>query len=127
METSKLDMSLAAEIPLTGAIGSPVRIDFINEFGPTGAWAPLDTVVLTNTTQLYFDVSMFRQPTRLYRLAAGPSNTAPASMVLIPAGSFTLGNCMDPSEGNPRWRTPRILLLYQTFKGAFGISQAEKS
>ena len=25
----------------------------------------------------------------------------PSGMVLIPAGSFTMGNCMDPSEGNP--------------------------
>jgi formylglycine-generating enzyme required for sulfatase activity len=26
-------------------------------------------------------------------------NPLPGSMVLIPAGSFTMGNCMDPSEG----------------------------
>jgi hypothetical protein len=67
-----LDMRLATEIPLAGAIGSSVRIDYINQFGPTDAWVVLDTVVLTNTTQLYFDVTMFRQPTRLYRLAPVP-------------------------------------------------------
>jgi hypothetical protein len=67
-----LDMRLATEIPLTGAIGSSVQIDYINQFGPTDAWVTLDTVVLTNTTQLFYDVSMFRQPTRLYRLVAGP-------------------------------------------------------
>jgi hypothetical protein len=65
-------MRLATEIPLSGAIGSSVQIDYINQFGPTGAWVTLDTVVLTNTTQLYFDVTMFRQPTRLYRLVAVP-------------------------------------------------------
>jgi formylglycine-generating enzyme required for sulfatase activity len=94
-----LEMSLATEIPLAGAIGSSVRVDYINQFGPTDAWVTLDTVTLTNTTQLCFDVTMFRQPTRLYRLVAGPTNTAPANMVLIPAGSFTMGNCMDPAEG----------------------------
>ncbi len=67
-----LDMRLATEIPLTGAIGSSVQVDYINQFGPTDAWVTLDTVVLTNTTQLYFDVTMFRQPTRLYRLVAVP-------------------------------------------------------
>jgi uncharacterized repeat protein (TIGR03803 family) len=67
-----LDMSFATEIPLTGAIGSSVRVDYINAIGPTNAWVTLDTVLLTNTTQLYFDVTAFRQPTRLYRLVASP-------------------------------------------------------
>ena len=68
----KLDMSLATEIPLTGAVSSSVRIDYINAIGPTNAWVTLDTVLLTNTTELYFDVTAFRQPTRLYRLVALP-------------------------------------------------------
>jgi len=67
-----LNMSMATEIPLTGAIGSSVRIDYINQFSPTNAWVTLDTVTLTNSPQLYFDVSMFGQPTRLYRLVAVP-------------------------------------------------------
>jgi uncharacterized repeat protein (TIGR03803 family) len=68
----KLDMSMATEIPLTGAIGSSVRIDYINAIGPTNAWVTLDTVALTTWPQLYFDVTAFRQPTRLYRLVALP-------------------------------------------------------
>jgi hypothetical protein len=67
-----LNMSLATEIPLAGALGSSVQIDYINQFGPTNAWVTLDTVLLTNKTQLYFDVTMFRQPTRLYRLVPVP-------------------------------------------------------
>jgi hypothetical protein len=67
-----LDMSLAAEIPLTGAIGRSVRVDYINAIGPTDAWVTLDTVLLTSTPQLYCDVTAFRQPTRLYRLIAVP-------------------------------------------------------
>jgi hypothetical protein len=67
-----LDMSMATEIALTGAIGSSVQIDYINVYGPTNAWVALDTVILTNTMQLYFDVTMFRRPTRLYRLVGSP-------------------------------------------------------
>jgi hypothetical protein len=67
-----LDLSLATEIPLAGAIGSSVRVDYINAIGPTDAWVTLNTVLLTNTTQLYFDVTAFRQPTRLYRLVPVP-------------------------------------------------------
>jgi hypothetical protein len=67
-----LEMSLATEITLSGAMSSSVRVDRINQFGPTDAWVTLDTVAMTNTTQLYFDLSMFRQPARLYRLVPVP-------------------------------------------------------
>jgi len=67
-----VDVGFATEIPLAGAIGSSVRIDYINVIGPTDAWVTLDTVTLTNTTQSYFDLTMWRQPPRLYRLVALP-------------------------------------------------------
>ncbi|MGA2867488.1 MAG: NHL repeat-containing protein [Verrucomicrobiota bacterium] len=67
-----LDVGFATEIPLAGAIGSSVRIDYINVIGPTDAWVTLATVTLTNTTELYFDLGAFRQPPRLYRLVAVP-------------------------------------------------------
>ena len=67
-----LHLSLATEIPLTGAVGTSVRIDYISVYGPTNAWVTLDTVTLTNSPQLYFDVTAFRQAPRLYRLVASP-------------------------------------------------------
>jgi hypothetical protein len=59
-------------LTLTGAIGDKVRVDAINQVGPTDAWFPLDTVTLTNTTQLYFDTTVIGQPARLYRLVPIP-------------------------------------------------------
>jgi hypothetical protein len=67
-----LRMSLATEIPLTGTIGSKLRIDYINAVGPIDAWATLDTVTLTNTTQQYFDFGISRQTARLYRVIPVP-------------------------------------------------------
>jgi len=67
-----LQMSLATELTLTGAIGSQVRVDYINQFGPTNAWVPLNTVTLTNAAQSYIDFSSHQQPARLYRLAPVP-------------------------------------------------------
>ena len=68
--------SLAAhmvpEITLTGSIGDSVRVDAINRFGPTDAWVMLDTVTLSNTSQLYFDTTAPGQPQRLYRLVPVP-------------------------------------------------------
>jgi hypothetical protein len=67
-----LDLHMVPAITLTGGIGSSVRVDYINQFGPIDAWVTLATVTLTNTSQLYFDVSAPGQPTRLYRLVQVP-------------------------------------------------------
>ena len=63
---------LVPAITLTGNIGDKLRLDYINQFGPTDAWITLDTVTLTNTSQFYFDVSAPGQPQRLYRLVQLP-------------------------------------------------------
>jgi hypothetical protein len=67
-----LDLHMIPAITLTGTIGGSVRLDYINRFGPTDAWVSLDTVTLTNTSQLYFDVSAPGQLPRLYRLVPSP-------------------------------------------------------
>ena len=67
-----LDLHLVPAITLTGNIGDSVRVDYINQFGPIDAWVTLDTVTLTNTSQLYFDISAPGQPERLYRLVQVP-------------------------------------------------------
>jgi hypothetical protein len=67
-----LDLHPVPAITLTGTIGHSVRLDYINQFGPIDAWVTLDTVTLTNTSQLYFDVSAPMQPARLYRLVPLP-------------------------------------------------------
>jgi uncharacterized repeat protein (TIGR03803 family) len=63
---------LVPAITLTGNIGGQLRLDCINQFGPTSAWVNLDTVTLTNTSQIYFDLSAPYQPTRLYRIVPVP-------------------------------------------------------
>jgi hypothetical protein len=67
-----LNLNFVPAITLTGNIGNQLRLDYINQFGPTDAWVTLDTVTLTNTTQLYFDVSSLGQPRRLYRIVPVP-------------------------------------------------------
>jgi uncharacterized delta-60 repeat protein len=67
-----LDLNFVPAITLTGDIGYAVRVDGINAIGPTDAWFTLGTVTLTNTSQLYFDVTSPGQPGRLYRLRPVP-------------------------------------------------------
>jgi uncharacterized repeat protein (TIGR03803 family) len=68
-------LSLPGMVPaitLTGSIGNSLRLDCINQIGPTDTWETLDTVTLTNTSQLYFDTSAVGQPARLYRIVPAP-------------------------------------------------------
>ena len=67
-----LDLHIIPAITLTGNIGDSMRLDYINQFGPIDAWVTLATVTLTNTSQLYFDVSALGQPQRLYRIVPSP-------------------------------------------------------
>ena len=67
-----LDLHPVPAITLTGNLGDVWRVDYINRYGPTDAWVTLDTVTLTNTSQLYFDVSAWGQPQRFYRLVQVP-------------------------------------------------------
>jgi hypothetical protein len=72
LATPVLDARLIPALTLTGSVGSHVRVDGINQFGPTNAWFTLDTVTLTNASQLYFDTSAIGQPPRLYRVVQLP-------------------------------------------------------
>jgi len=63
---------MATEITLTGDIGDKVRVDYINQIGPTDAWVTLDTITLRNPTQCYYDLTMWQQPPRVYRLVPVP-------------------------------------------------------
>ena len=67
-----LSLFMVPAITMTGPVGSSVRVDYINQVGPTDAWEALDTVTLSNASQLYFDVSAPGQPQRLYRLDQVP-------------------------------------------------------
>ena len=67
-----LDLHMVPAITLTGSIGGSVRVDAINQFGPIDAWFTLDTETLTNTSQLYFDISAPGQPPRVWRVVQMP-------------------------------------------------------
>ena len=67
-----LELHLVPAITLSGQAGRSVRLDYINQFGPIDDWATLDTIRLTNGSQLYFDVSAVGQPQRLYRVIDVP-------------------------------------------------------
>jgi Immunoglobulin domain len=71
-EPPGLALHMVPGIILTGGIGSSIRLEAINRVGPTDAWFPVATLVLTNTPELYPDVSSIGQPPRLWRVVLSP-------------------------------------------------------
>ena len=68
------------------------------------------TVTVTNTAWAWF-----------FRLYNTNTPTVPAGMALIPAGSFTMGNCMDPNEGGAD--SSYELPLHTNYVSAFYMDQ----
>ena len=63
-------------------------------------WLVLTNLVVTQSPYRFVDADAPPAPQRFYRvLALGTNSPPPSGMALIPAGAFTMGNCMDPSEG----------------------------
>jgi len=67
-----LNLNFVPAITLSGNVGDSLELDWINQFGPTNAWVTLAAITLTNTSQLYFDVSALGQPPRLYQIVPAP-------------------------------------------------------
>jgi formylglycine-generating enzyme required for sulfatase activity len=76
------------------APGSVAAVEWASAVtGPwTNNWAGLEAVTADSNGMIQVSVPMF------YRVRG--INSVPPGMVLIPAGSFTMGNCMDPGEGD---------------------------
>jgi hypothetical protein len=70
--TPAMALNFVNGITLTGTVGSNLRLDCINAIGPTNAWVTIETVTLTNTSQLYLDSSILGQSGRLYRIMPVP-------------------------------------------------------
>jgi hypothetical protein len=62
-----------AAICLSGGVGTRLQIDYLNAIGPPDAWRTIDTVTLTNSTQLYYNEALLWGKSRkVYRVVPLP-------------------------------------------------------
>jgi hypothetical protein len=67
-----LDVHMVPALSLLGTVGYTYRIQWSAIGSPLTNWTDLATVTITNTGQLYFDLTASGQPDRSYRLVQSP-------------------------------------------------------
>jgi formylglycine-generating enzyme required for sulfatase activity len=102
----------APELTVNGTVSVTYTIEATTNLALANGWVTLTNLVLPTSPWKYIDGASLGMAKRFYR--AGLTGASPAGMVLIPAGSFVMGNCMDENEG---WSEE--LPLHTVHVGAF--------
>ena len=91
------DIAMVPRLTIQGTPGATDQIQYRTNVNQ-GDWIVLTNVLVTTSNYWFVDVAAPPAPRRFYRVVI--TNQTPSGMALIPAGSFTMGNSMDPSEGS---------------------------
>ncbi len=92
-----------AGLTISGALGNSYTVQTASSLTPSNNWQTLATVVLSNNPYLWIDTSAPESTTRFYRVIPTVATNAPppSGMVLIPAGSFIMGDSLDGESDAP--------------------------
>lgn len=109
------DIAMVPRLTIQSDLGITNQIQYTNNLGQSD-WTVLTNVVVTQSPYYFVDVTAPPAPQRFYRVVVPEVTppTQPSGMVLIPAGSFTMGNSMDPAEG-----ASKELPLHTNYVSAF--------
>ena len=93
------DTALVPRFTIQSDLGVTNQIQYSTSLSETN-WVVLTNLVVTQSPYWFVDAGAPPAPRRFYRvLALGTNSPVSPGMALIPAGSFVMGNCMDPNEG----------------------------
>jgi formylglycine-generating enzyme required for sulfatase activity len=90
------NIAMVPRLTIQSDIGSTNEIQYATSLNQTN-WTALADVVVTQSPFTYADINAPPAPQRFYRVVAlnQTPSAAPTNMVLIPAGSFTMGDALD--------------------------------
>jgi formylglycine-generating enzyme len=86
----------SAQLSITGAFGVIYQVESANSLAAGSLWSPLTNFALSTNPQRYSQARSSAPGAVFYRVCPlGPTNPP----LLVAAGSFFMGNCMDTNEG----------------------------
>ena len=95
-----IDTAMVQGFPIQSDLGATNQVQYRINLSETN-WVVLTNLVVTQSPFWFVDMDAPPSPRRFYRvLVLGTNSPVPPGMALIPAGPFTMGNCMGPGEGD---------------------------
>jgi formylglycine-generating enzyme required for sulfatase activity len=94
--------NLYCGLTITGTVGSGYTVQYVTNLAQTNDWQTLTNLVLASSPCLWVDTST-PESTRFYRVIVTVTTNAPppSGMVVIPAGSFIMGDSLDGEADAP--------------------------
>jgi formylglycine-generating enzyme len=105
VEPTIQEIAMVPRLTILSAIGTTNVIEYADNLAPS-QWRVLTNLVVTDNPYLFADLSAPLLSKRFYRVSVPaitnvpPDSNAPAGMVIIPAGSFTMGDALGDGDSN---------------------------
>src|ERR1017187_9369227 len=103
-------LAMVPQLTIQGTLGATDQIQYCTNLSQPN-WVPLTNVLVQETNYCFVDVGAPIAPSRFYQVV----RLSPDGMVLIPAGSFTMGDDQD--------KEPSSLPLHAVYVSAFFMDQ----
>lgn len=105
------------ELTIQSDLGFTNQIQISTNLNQSG-WIVLTNLLVTQSPYTYLDATTPPATQCFYRILSIPTNAAPTDMVLIPAGSFLMGDSFNEGEANE-------LPVHSVFVSAFYMDKYE--
>lgn len=124
-----LNLQMVPLVTIHGLPGDTNQIEGATSLGDGAVWMPLATVVLTNTTQEWYDRVLPPGARRYYRsvlVGAGSRPTPGPRFVWLPAGSFTMNSpANEVGRSVNEGPQTQVTLTRGFFMGRYEVTQGE--